>query len=74
MKGAIAIAAGLSIIIMGAYAMEKTTTPLQATDYIVLGMGCFWGAEKRMAKFPGSSTWKAAMQAAIFPASVTRTF
>ena len=52
MKGAIAIAAGLGII-MGAYAMEKTTTPLQATDYIVLGMGCFWGAEKRMGEIPG---------------------
>ena len=51
MKGAIAIA-GLGII-MGAYAMEKTTTPLQATDYIVLGMGCFWGAEKRMGEIPG---------------------
>jgi peptide methionine sulfoxide reductase msrA/msrB len=31
-------------------------TPLQAhskTDSIVLGMGCFWGAEKRMAALPG---------------------
>jgi len=24
-----------------------------ATDFIVLGMGCFWGAEKRMAELPG---------------------
>ncbi len=23
------------------------------TDYIVLGMGCFWGAEKRMSEVPG---------------------
>ena len=23
------------------------------TDYIVLGMGCFWGAEKRMGEIPG---------------------
>src|SRR3954451_24222213 len=51
MKGVIALAAGLSVI-MGAYAMEKITTP-QPTDYIVLGMGCFWGAEKRMAEIPG---------------------
>ncbi|NEX18201.1 MAG: peptide methionine sulfoxide reductase [Halochromatium sp.] len=31
-------------------------TPLQAlaaTDSIVLGMGCFWGAEKRMSEIPG---------------------
>ena len=30
--------------------------PLQAmaaTDSIVLGMGCFWGAEKRMSEIPG---------------------
>jgi peptide methionine sulfoxide reductase msrA/msrB len=52
MKGVIAMAAGLSII-MGAYAMEKTMTPRQGTDYIVLGMGCFWGAEKRMGEIPG---------------------
>ncbi len=25
----------------------------EATDYIVLGMGCFWGAEKRMSQIPG---------------------
>src|SRR3954451_25311103 len=51
MKGVIALAAGLSVI-MGAYAMEKITTP-QPTDCIVFGMGCFWGAEKRMAEIPG---------------------
>jgi peptide methionine sulfoxide reductase msrA/msrB len=33
--------------------MEKITTPGQATDYVVLGMGCFWGAEKRMGEIPG---------------------
>ncbi|MEP6606423.1 MAG: peptide-methionine (S)-S-oxide reductase MsrA [Nitrosospira sp.] len=38
---------------MGAYAMEKTATPRQETDFIVLGMGCFWGAEKRMGEIPG---------------------
>ena len=55
MRVAMAIAAGLGII-MGAYAMEKTTTPLKGTaptDFIVLGMGCFWGAEKRMGEIPG---------------------
>lgn len=25
----------------------------QKTDYVVLGMGCFWGAEKRMGEIPG---------------------
>ena len=32
-----------------------TALPLQATDSqsIVLGMGCFWGAEKRMGEIPG---------------------
>lgn len=47
---------------MTAFAMEKTMTsspvkPNQTiaaeTDYIVLGMGCFWGAEKRMGEIPG---------------------
>src|SRR5690348_2218961 len=52
MKVAIVMAASLSVI-MGAYAMEKTTTAGPATDYIVLGMGCFWGAEKRMGELPG---------------------
>jgi peptide methionine sulfoxide reductase msrA/msrB len=34
----------------------SVVTPLQAlaaTDSIVLGMGCFWGAEKRMSEIPG---------------------
>ncbi|WP_232297989.1 peptide-methionine (S)-S-oxide reductase MsrA [Nitrosospira sp. NpAV] len=56
MKAAIAVATALSIIIT-AYAMEKTVTPAQKTDlktdFIVLGMGCFWGAEKRMGEIPG---------------------
>jgi peptide methionine sulfoxide reductase msrA/msrB len=30
-----------------------TTFANAATDSIVLGMGCFWGAEKRMAELPG---------------------
>ncbi|MBN9132102.1 MAG: peptide-methionine (S)-S-oxide reductase MsrA [Nitrosospira multiformis] len=52
MKRVVAMAAALGIII-GAYAMEKTATSGQATDYVVLGMGCFWGAEKRMGEVPG---------------------
>ena len=52
MKRVVAIAAALGIII-GAYAMEKTATSGQATDYVVLGMGCFWGAEKRMGEISG---------------------
>ena len=27
--------------------------PAAQTDFIVLGMGCFWGAEKRMSELPG---------------------
>ena len=52
MKAVIAMAAGLSVI-MGAYAVEKISTSREATDYVVLGMGCFWGAEKRMGEIPG---------------------
>ena len=61
MKAAIAVTIG-SIIIMTAFAMEKTVTSSSITpthaasskgDYIVFGMGCFWGAEKRMAEIPG---------------------
>ncbi|ODT78575.1 MAG: peptide methionine sulfoxide reductase [Nitrosomonadales bacterium SCN 54-20] len=52
MKRVVAMAAALGIII-GAYAMEKNATSGQATDYVVLGMGCFWGAEKRMGEVPG---------------------
>src|SRR5687768_9473117 len=52
MKRVVAMAVALGII-MGAYAVEKITIPGQATDYVVLGMGCFWGAEKRMGEIPG---------------------
>jgi len=31
---------------------DTVTTPME-TDSIVLGMGCFWGAEKRMSELPG---------------------
>ncbi|MBS0425359.1 MAG: peptide-methionine (S)-S-oxide reductase MsrA [Proteobacteria bacterium] len=57
------IAAILSLLCAtAACAMEKTVMsdsvkPNQKinpkTDYIVLGMGCFWGAEKRMSEIPG---------------------
>ncbi|MBK7492568.1 MAG: peptide-methionine (S)-S-oxide reductase MsrA [Nitrosomonas sp.] len=57
MKKTIAAIAGL-LCILTAYAMEKNVTPTDRnstikTDYIVLGMGCFWGAEKRMSEVPG---------------------
>lgn len=56
MKITVAALAGAGII-MAAYAMEgkeKTVTSgNQKTDYVVLGMGCFWGAEKRMGEIPG---------------------
>ena len=54
MKTAIAVTIG-SIIIMTAFAMEKTVTATSITpahaasskgDYIVFGMGCFWGSGK----------------------------
>ncbi|MBK5930817.1 peptide-methionine (S)-S-oxide reductase MsrA [Halochromatium salexigens] len=38
------------------FATLVVTLPLQAlaaTESIVLGMGCFWGAEKRMSEIPG---------------------
>ncbi|PXV80139.1 peptide methionine sulfoxide reductase msrA/msrB [Nitrosomonas eutropha] len=49
-------------MVITVFAMEKIVTPSsvnsnQTTDsksnYIVLGMGCFWGAEKRMGELPG---------------------
>ncbi|SFM81091.1 peptide-methionine (S)-S-oxide reductase MsrA [Nitrosomonas communis] len=57
------IVATLSLlIVMASFTMEKTvvSSPLKSnqntsskTDYIVLGMGCFWGAEKRMSEIAG---------------------
>ncbi|MGZ0019275.1 peptide-methionine (S)-S-oxide reductase MsrA [Nitrosomonas sp. wSCUT-2] len=57
MKKTIAAIAGL-LCVLTAFAMEKNVTPTNQTntiktDYIVLGMGCFWGAEKRMSEIPG---------------------
>jgi hypothetical protein len=34
-------------------AARKAANPNAQPDSIVLGMGCFWGAEKRMAELPG---------------------
>lgn len=57
MKTIIAALAGL-LCALTASAMEKNVTSTNQTnamktDYIVLGMGCFWGAEKRMSEIPG---------------------
>jgi peptide methionine sulfoxide reductase msrA/msrB len=57
MKKTIAAIAGL-LCALTAFAMEKNVTSTNQsntikTDYIVLGMGCFWGAEKRMSEIPG---------------------
>ncbi|OQW40022.1 MAG: peptide methionine sulfoxide reductase [Proteobacteria bacterium SG_bin4] len=57
MKKTIAAIAGL-LCVLTAFAMEKNVTPTNQTnttktDFIVLGMGCFWGAEKRMSEIPG---------------------
>jgi len=60
-KKAVSVTIG-SIIIMTVFGMDNLVTSSLATaahattskeDYIVLGMGCFWGAEKRMAEIPG---------------------
>lgn len=49
-------------LLVGACAKESTATPAKSPmmndpntqlDYVVLGMGCFWGAEKRMSELPG---------------------
>ena len=33
--------------------MGSAMTQAAKTDFVVLGMGCFWGAEKRMSELPG---------------------
>ncbi|MXS86057.1 peptide-methionine (S)-S-oxide reductase [Nitrosomonas sp. HPC101] len=53
----------LIAMVITVFAMEKTVIPDAVvnpnqtvdsqSDYIVLGMGCFWGAEKRMGELPG---------------------
>ncbi|WP_462319978.1 peptide-methionine (S)-S-oxide reductase MsrA, partial [Halochromatium sp.] len=44
------------LLLPALFATIVVALPLQAlaaTDSIVLGMGCFWGAEKRMSEIPG---------------------
>lgn len=63
MKTIITVLATLLIaMVITVFAMEKTVIPSalnsnqkvdSQSDYIVLGMGCFWGAEKRMGELPG---------------------
>jgi peptide methionine sulfoxide reductase msrA/msrB len=56
---ALLLTLGLSML-LGACSRESTATPPPPkktaqgpADSIVLGMGCFWGAEKRMSALPG---------------------
>jgi peptide methionine sulfoxide reductase msrA/msrB len=39
--------------LLAALALAVPLQALAATESIVLGMGCFWGAEKRMSEIPG---------------------
>ena len=41
------------LLLLAFMALTSTLPVLAATDSIVLGMGCFWGAEKRMSELPG---------------------
>lgn len=43
----------ISGLFLSACAQEKSMTNSNATASIILGMGCFWGAEKRMSELPG---------------------
>jgi peptide methionine sulfoxide reductase msrA/msrB len=40
-------------LLLALMALTATLPALASTDSIVLGMGCFWGAEKRMSELPG---------------------
>lgn len=40
-------------ILLSSILMTLPLTTLAGTESIVLGMGCFWGAEKRMSEIPG---------------------
>lgn len=48
---------GLALLLSGGtmntFAADTTPMPTPHTETIVLGMGCFWGAEKRLAAIPG---------------------
>ncbi len=41
------------LILMGVLLMANLSISAAQTESIVLGMGCFWGAEKRMSEIPG---------------------
>ena len=43
----------LTRLVLAAVLLPAALPAAAATDSIVLGMGCFWGAEKRMAAVPG---------------------
>lgn len=43
----------LTYILLGGLILVAPLDALARTDSIVLGMGCFWGAEKRMSVIPG---------------------
>ncbi len=57
---AVLLVLGLGLLLNGC-SRETAATPAKVAmddpnaqlDYIVLGMGCFWGAERRMAEVPG---------------------
>ena len=40
-------------ILLGVAVMVMPLTAVAQIESIVLGMGCFWGAEKRMSEIPG---------------------
>lgn len=50
MRGIILAILGASLILN---ACNKGPQAAAQGDYVVLGMGCFWGAEKRMGELPG---------------------
>lgn len=41
------------LVLVGGFSMVMPLTSAADTESIVLGMGCFWGAEKRMGEIPG---------------------
>lgn len=43
----------LTVLTLSLSSLILSTSAFAKTDSIVLGMGCFWGAEKYMAKIPG---------------------
>lgn len=41
------------LLLLGGFSMVMSMAATADTESIVLGMGCFWGAEKRMSEIPG---------------------